>query len=125
VVENAESKAVVEDPVIVVWHGHPMRASQVQRIAESKARLTRLREVAGYKILNGASRDVGVNCARCEYIGDFNGEHQSGYCGLLRHMVATHYQVRCASFVPRTKPKAEDVLKAQMARQEAERRGDA
>jgi hypothetical protein len=39
-----------------------------------------------------------VNCARCQRIGDFNAEHQRGWCMWLRHMVSTWHPCKCKAF---------------------------
>jgi hypothetical protein len=82
-----------------------------------------LRKLAQYKSLPnaGPSSGIGVNCARCEHCGDFSDEGMRGFCGRLGHMVSTWHNCNCAIFEVRTTPKASDVLKAQLERQEAER----
>lgn len=39
-----------------------------------------------------------INCARCERLGDFNAEHQRGWCMSLRFMVSTWHPARCVGF---------------------------
>lgn len=112
-----------DDPIVEHFGGVPLRRSQVARMVDGEARLAEIRARAGYRPLpdTGPSSETGVRCARCEHLGDFSDEAQRGFCRELRHMVSTWHNCTCAIFVLRTTPKASDVLKAELARQEAER----
>lgn len=110
-----------DDPVIEHFGGVPITQSQAARMADGEAQVIAMRARAGYRSLPeaGPSSGLGVNCARCEHLGDFSDEAMRGYCSQLRHMVATWHNCECAIFTVRTTPKASDVLKAQLKRQEA------
>lgn len=112
-----------DDPVVEHFGGVPLRRSQVARMADGNAVLAEIRARAGYRPIHeaGLSSDAGVSCARCEHLGDFSDEAQRGFCRQLRHMVSTWHKCTCGIFEVRTTPKASDVLKAELARQEAER----
>lgn len=114
--------SVHDDPVVEYFGGVPITRSQAERMAECSARLREVRARAGYRPLPdaGVSSGVGVNCARCEHCGDFSDEALRGYCLLLRHMVGTWKNCECAAFTVRITPRASDVLKAQLKRQELE-----
>lgn len=112
-----------DDPIVEHFFGAPLRRSQVDRERECAEATRQIRQRAAYRSLvdAGPSSGVGVNCARCEFIGDFSDEGQRGICMQRRAMVSTWHNCECAIFVARTSLRASDVLKAELARQEHER----
>lgn len=39
-----------------------------------------------------------INCARCTHIGDFDAEHERGWCTWRRRMVSTWHPAKCKAF---------------------------
>lgn len=93
---------------------------QLERIEAGNAEIRRRREQSGYRViaekrspqpLKRMQMTYGpggydelyeptgeVNCARCERLGDFNAEHQRGWCMWQRFMVTTWHPVVCKAF---------------------------
>ena len=83
----------------------PITPKQQARMDVGEAAVQAKRKASGFRYLldrddAGAARADGTatNCARCAHIGDFNAEHQVGWCVERRRRVGTWKPVQCQLF---------------------------
>lgn len=83
----------------------PITPEQLARFDASAAELADRRRAAAYiPLLDRDEQAIhqadgtAVNCARCEHIGDFNAEHQRGWCMWRRRMVSSWHTAFCKAF---------------------------
>jgi hypothetical protein len=76
--------------------------AQYEPIMEKRQPIAERRIFVGYNPDGSASEQVEptgeINCARCTHIGDFNAEHERGWCMWRRNMVSTWHPARCKAF---------------------------
>jgi hypothetical protein len=130
VVEAPLQKVAVsdpDDPIVEHFHGIPIRRSQAARATEEWNAVLERRAQAQFRPLmdqRGATA-AGVNCSRCDSIGDFSDEGTRGYCSALRHMVSTWHNAECRLFVARTRMTGGELIKKIVDAGERERLADA
>lgn len=101
-----QQQMIVCPPGTVLYAGiHCISREQLAKIEACEAALKAKRERAGRRTLmdeaeldEAKAAGEAVNCARCRHIGDFNAEHQKGFCMELRFQVATWRLCRCHAF---------------------------
>lgn len=112
-----------DDPIVQEFFGVPLRRSQVARMNASEQALREIRVRAEFRprMDAGPTSGIGVNCARCEHLGDFSDEGARGHCMIRSAMVATWHNCECKLFEPKTRPKGHDLIKEAVAAGERER----
>lgn len=99
----------------------PVTEEQQRRVDEAEARVRARREFAQYDLIMEKRQPIAerrrvvtinpdgsaveeveatgeISCARCTHIGDFNAEHERGWCMFRRRMVSTWHPAKCKAF---------------------------